>query len=554
LFKRDVDYVVQDNKVLIVDEFTGRLLPGRRFSDGLHQALEAKEKVRVESENQTLATITFQNYFRMYNKLAGMTGTAETEAGEFAKIYNLEVAVVPTNMPMVRKDLADQVYKNEKAKFKAVVEDIVKRHEKGQPVLVGTISIEKSEKLSKMLKMRGIKHNVLNAKYHEKEAEIISLAGQNGAVTISTNMAGRGTDIKLGEGVAAIGGLHVLGTERHESRRIDNQLRGRSGRQGDNGSSRFYLSLEDDLMRIFGGDRIVRLMDTLHMDENEPIEHRWVSRAIENSQKRVEGQNFSIRKHLIDYDDVMNQQREVIYSMRRSMLMGENLKVFFEDLIKEECEAVESSMANIKDSEQWDYEEINNQLYEEFNFKIKKADFLSSGKKLSEYLFDMAKSIFEKKIEEVPEGIFLDVCRTIFLQTMDALWKEHLKNLDYLKEGIGLRGYAQVNPVIAYKKEAFNMFVDLDYHIKLGTLGKLFKIQVSPQYIEHQMQRKEQESDMVSALEQYKKQQEQTQKNIVLSRGDEGPKEVVKRSEDKVGRNDPCPCGSGKKYKKCCGR
>ena len=556
LFKRDVDYVVQDNKVMIVDEFTGRLLPGRRFSDGLHQALEAKEKVRVESENQTLATITFQNYFRMYNKLAGMTGTAETEAAEFAKIYNLEVAVIPTNMPMVRKDLADQVYKNEKAKFKAVVDDIVKRHEKGQPVLVGTISIEKSEKLSKMLKMKGIKHNVLNAKYHEKEAEIISLAGQNAAMTISTNMAGRGTDIKLGEGVADIGGLHVVGTERHESRRIDNQLRGRSGRQGDNGSSRFYLSLEDDLMRIFGGDRIVRLMDTLKMDENEPIEHRWVTRAIENSQKRVESNNFSIRKHLIDYDDVMNQQREVIYSMRKSMLMGENLKGFFEDLIREECEAVENSLISIKDSGKWDYEEINNQLYEEFNFKIKKTEFLSSGKKLSEYLYDTVKIVFEQKINELPEGVFLDVCRTIFLQTMDALWKEHLKNLDYLKEGIGLRGYAQINPVIAYKKEAFNMFVDLDYHIKLGTLGKLFKIQVSPQYVEGQMQRREQESesDMVSALEQYKRQQEQAQKNIVLSRGDDGPKETVKKTDDKVGRNDPCPCGSGKKYKKCCGR
>ncbi|MEI6079832.1 MAG: preprotein translocase subunit SecA [bacterium] len=562
LFKRDVDYVIQENKVLIVDEFTGRLLPGRRFSEGLHQALEAKEKVNVESENQTLATITFQNYFRMYEKLGGMTGTAATEAAEFGKIYKLEVVVIPTNMPMVRADLADQVFKNERAKFKAVVEDIILRHEKGQPVLVGTISIEKSEKLSKMLKTKGVKHNVLNAKYHEKEAEIISLAGQRNAVTISTNMAGRGTDIKLGEGIPGVGGLHVIGTERHESRRIDNQLRGRSGRQGDPGSSRFYLSLEDDLMRIFGSERILKLMDTLKMDENEPIEHRFVSKAIENAQKRVEGHNFDIRKHLLEYDDVMNQQREVIYSMRKSMLMGENLKEFFQDLIREECDAVETvAVGAEKNQASWDYEDLNNQINEEFNFKIKKADFLASGKRLGEYLFEQATMIYEQRIAELPEGVYLDVCRTIFLQTLDTLWKEHLKNLDYLKEGIGLRGYAQVNPLIAYKKEAFDMFVDLDYHIKLGTLGKLFRIKVSPQYAaeaEEQMRQQQEaqkvaQNDMLSALEQYKKQQEAFQKNFVMSRGD-GPAEPIKRTEDKTGRNDPCPCGSGKKYKKCCGR
>ena len=528
----------------------------------MHQALEAKEKVNVESENQTLATITFQNYFRMYEKLGGMTGTAATEAAEFGKIYKLEVVVIPTNMPMVRDDLADQVFKNERAKFKAVVEDIIRRHEKGQPVLVGTISIEKSEKLSKMLKTKGVKHNVLNAKYHEKEAEIISLAGQRNAVTISTNMAGRGTDIKLGEGIPGVGGLHVIGTERHESRRIDNQLRGRSGRQGDPGSSRFYLSLEDDLMRIFGSERILKLMDTLKMDENEPIEHRFVSKAIENAQKRVEGHNFDIRKHLLEYDDVMNQQREVIYSMRKSMLMGENLKEFFQDLIREECDAVETvAVGAEKNQANWDYEDLNNQINEEFNFKIKKADFLASGKRLGEYLFEQATIIYEQRIAELPEGVYLDVCRTIFLQTLDTLWKEHLKNLDYLKEGIGLRGYAQVNPLIAYKKEAFDMFVDLDYHIKLGTLGKLFRIKVSPQYAaeaEEQMRQQQEaqkvaQNDMLSALEQYKKQQEAFQKNLVMSRGD-GPAEPIKRTEDKTGRNDPCPCGSGKKYKKCCGR
>ncbi len=559
LFKRDVDYVVQDNKVVIVDEFTGRLLPGRRFSDGLHQALEAKEKVRVESENQTLATITFQNYFRMYDKLAGMTGTAETEAGEFAKIYKLEVVVMPTNMPMVRKDLADQVYKNEKAKFKAVVKDIVEKHQKGQPVLVGTISIDKSEKLSKMLKMQGVKHNVLNAKYHEKEAEIISLAGQPGAVTISTNMAGRGTDIKLGEGVPGFGGLHVIGTERHESRRIDNQLRGRSGRQGDPGSTRFYLSLEDDLMRIFGGDRILRLMETLKMDENEPIEHRWVTHAIENAQKRVEGHNFDIRKHLLEYDDVMNQQRDVIYSMRKSMLSGESLKEFFTDLIKEECQAIQDSLAPQKDVTAWDFEELNKQLMEEFNLAIKKQDFISSGKEISDYVFNIAIQNFDTKITELPEGVFLDVCRTIFLQSLDVLWKEHLKNLDYLKEGIGLRGYAQVNPLIAYKKEAFNMFVELDYNIKMSTLGKMFKVRVAPQTktseeLSAEAERKRQaEMDMMSALEKYKKQQEALQKSIVMNHG-EGGSEPVKRAADKIGRNDACPCGSGKKYKKCCGR
>jgi len=555
LFKRDVDYVIQEDKVLIVDEFTGRLLPGRRFSDGLHQALEAKEKVRVESENQTLATITFQNYFRMYEKLSGMTGTAETEAAEFSKIYKLDVVVIPTNMPMVRSDLADQVYKNEKAKFKAVVNDIIARHQKGQPVLVGTISIEKSEKLSKMLKMQGVRHNVLNAKYHEKEAEIISLAGQRGAVTISTNMAGRGTDIKLGEGIPGVGGLHVIGTERHESRRIDNQLRGRSGRQGDPGSTRFYLSLEDDLMRIFGSDRISKLMDTLRMDENDPIEHRWVSRAIENAQKRVEGHNFDIRKHLLEYDDVMNQQRDVIYSMRKSMLMGEHLKEFFLDIVKEECDAIENSLANFKSVEEWDFEELNIQIAEEFNFKIKKADFIASNKKLGAYLFEAANGIFEQRILELPEGVFLDVCRTIFLQSLDVLWKEHLKNLDYLKEGIGLRGYAQINPLVEYKKEAFNMFVELDYNIKTSTLGKIFKVRVSPQYAEAEERRKaeEKEKDMISALEQYKKQQEAMQKNLVMSRGAGEAQEPVKRSHEKIGRNDPCPCGSGKKYKKCCG-
>jgi len=557
LFKRDVDYVIQEDKVLIVDEFTGRLLPGRRFSDGLHQALEAKEKVKVESENQTLATITFQNYFRMYQKLSGMTGTAATEAAEFSKIYKLDVVVVPTNQPMVRKDFADQVYKNEKAKFKAVVNDIAARHQKGQPVLVGTISIEKSEKLSKMLKMQGVRHNVLNAKYHEKEAEIISLAGQHGAVTISTNMAGRGTDIKLGAGIPDVGGLHVIGTERHESRRIDNQLRGRSGRQGDPGSSRFYLSLEDDLMRVFGSERILKLMNTLKMDENEPIEHRWVSNAIENAQKRVEGHNFDIRKHLLEYDDVMNQQRDVIYSMRKSMLLGQHLKEFFLDIVKEECEAIEESLLQYKSVEEWNFEDLNNQIAEEFNFKIKKADFIASNKKLGAYLLGIADATFDQRIVELPEGVFLDVCRTIFLQSLDVLWKEHLKNLDYLKEGVGLRGYAQVNPLVEYKKEAFNMFVELDYNIKMSTLGKIFKVKVSPQYAEAEGKRMAEEKEsanMISALEQYKKQQEALQKNLIMSRSSDEAPQPVKRDHEKIGRNDPCSCGSGKKYKKCCGK
>jgi preprotein translocase subunit SecA len=560
LFKRDVDYVVQNNKVIIVDEFTGRLLPGRRFSEGLHQALEAKEKVNVESENQTLATITFQNYFRMYEKLSGMTGTAETEAEEFAKIYSLDVVVVPTNRKMVREDKADLVYKNERAKFKAVVKDIVERNKKGQPILVGTISIDKSEKLSKMLKSQGVRHNVLNAKYHEKEAEIIANAGQSGAVTLSTNMAGRGTDIKLGEGVKQVGGLYVLGTERHESRRIDNQLRGRAGRQGDAGLSRFYLSLEDDLMRVFGSERILSLMNTLKMDEDEPIEHRWVSSAIENAQKKVEGHNFDIRKHLLEYDDVMNQQREVIYSMRKNMLQGENLKDFFTDIIKEECDSVEDYLAQYKSKDDWDFKELNAQLKEEFGIEINKEEFLSSEQKISGYLFNLINSVLENKINELPEGIFLDICRTVFLQSLDTLWKEHLKNLDYLKEGIGLRGYAQVNPVLEYKKEAFNMFVELDRNIKVNTLSKIFRVKVDPEYIKALIESQDKddtpaEDADTAVLEQYKKQQEKKLGNIIMGRGGRASKpKTIKNEGTKVGRNDPCPCGSGKKYKKCCGR
>jgi len=546
VFKRDVDYVVQSGKVLIVDEFTGRLLPGRRFSEGLHQALEAKEKVTVERENQTLATITFQNYFRMYKTLSGMTGTAETEAPEFSKIYKLDVLVVPTNRSMVRKDLSDQVYKNEKAKFKAVVEDIRDRNKIGQPVLVGTISIEKSEKLSKMLKSMGIKHNVLNAKYHEKEAEIIANAGQYSAVTISTNMAGRGTDIKLGQGIADLGGLHVLGTERHESRRIDNQLRGRSGRQGDNGSSRFYLSLEDELMRIFGSEKIQSLMDTLRMKDDEVIEHRWVNKAIENAQKRVEGHNFDIRKHLLEYDDVMNQQREVIYSMRKSMLKGENLKSFFLDIVKEEVFYIAEPFKKNQQLEEAAFNEIVKQVESEFDIKITYNEVKEAKEDFEVYLYNKVSNYFEEKISKIPEGVYIDVARMIFLQTIDSLWKEHLKHLDYLKEGIGLRGYAQVNPLLEYKKEAFNMFVSLDYNIKQSALTKIFKVQISNDYVEAEEQRKK--------LEEYKKQDEA--KNLVMSRSFNQVKQEAQpiTNVNKVGRNDLCPCGSGKKHKKCCGK
>jgi preprotein translocase subunit SecA len=547
LFQRDVDYLVKDGEVVIVDEFTGRTMPGRRYSDGLHQALEAKEGVKVERENQTLASITFQNYFRLYDKLAGMTGTADTEAAEFKKIYDLDVVIIPTHKTMIRKDFPDVIYKNIPAKYRAVVREIKDLHEKGQPVLVGTISIDVSEKISNMLKKEGIKHSVLNAKHHEQEAEIVAEAGQKGRVTIATNMAGRGTDIKLGEGVPDLGGLHILGTSRHESRRIDNQLRGRSGRQGDPGSSRFYLSLEDDLLRIFGSDRISGILDKLGMDEDEPIEHKMISNAIENAQKKVEGHNFDIRKHLLEYDDVMNKQREVIYQQRREALASEDIKPIIDEIITEEMDAIAAEFVEPKIlSADWDWEGINERLQGIIGFTPEWEDADKQdldNDKFVDRLLDIARRAYHEQEEKIGLDGMRYLERVIFLQMVDTYWKEHLLNMDHLKEGIGLRGYGQKNPLIEYKREGFEMFATMIDTVKQQTLVTLFRIKLASQ-----------EDVDREAMEKRKQQQAEMR----LSRGgqeaEQKQQQPVKRDGEKVGRNDPCPCGSGKKYKKCHGR
>jgi len=538
LFKRDTDYIVKNNQVIIVDEFTGRLMTGRRYSEGLHQALEAKENVKIENENQTLASITFQNYFRMYNKLSGMTGTAETEAPEFKNIYDLDVLVIPTHMKMIRKDFPDLIYKTKKEKYDAAIKEIIRLHKKGQPVLVGTISIDVSEDMSKKLKKRGIRHTVLNAKHHKAEAEIVANAGQKGAVTISTNMAGRGTDIVLGEGVKELGGLHILGTSRHESRRIDNQLRGRSGRQGDEGSSRFYLSLEDDLLRIFGGDRIHAVMNKLGIEEGEHIEHPFISKAIENAQSKVEGHNFEIRKHLLEYDDVMNQQREVIYQQRRKALLEKNLKPVIIEMIEDKAYDIIDEFAMEKTPvKQWNLQGLEKRIKQLFNFSPDletAANENHSPEQLSETLFKNLKEIYQQKEASIGTDITREIERHIILQTVDTRWKEHLLSMDHLKEGIGLRGYAQQDPLRIYKQEGFDMFHDLMERIKEEIVGILFKIQVSTSSQVDEMKREEQDS-------------------LTFSHSDGSSiKQPVKRSHKKIKRNDPCPCGSGKKYKKCC--
>ncbi len=551
-FKKDVDYVVQENEVVIVDEFTGRLMPGRRYSDGLHQALEAKENVTIEKENQTLATITFQNFFRMYEKLAGMTGTADTEAEEFQKIYNLEVIVIPPNKPMIRKDHADLIYKTAREKFKAVVQEIKELNGTGRPVLVGTISIEKSELLSKLLTREGIKHHVLNAKQHEKEAEIVAQAGQPYTVTISTNMAGRGTDIVLGEGIAAKGGLHILGTERHESRRIDNQLRGRAGRQGDAGSSRFYLSLEDDLLRIFGSERIANFMDRLGMDEDTPIEHTFISKAIENAQRKVEGHNFDIRKHLLKYDDVMNKQRQIIYNRRREVLEGkiikENTRTWIEELIED---LISFHMSNLNDEGRIDLKNLNEALFGAFNIHFNLSEEVLEKNDTAHsvtLIKDTILKAYEEKEKLIGEMQLRRMERIITLQTMDNLWKDHLLSMDHLKDAVGLYGYAQKDPLLIYQKEGFDMFSDMFYRIKENTVEQLFKIQIV----------KQEEASMSQVAEdreeEVKKEYARRQKMLQLGRAVEKKAETIKREGEKVGRNDPCHCGSGKKYKKCHGK
>ncbi|MGD0279053.1 MAG: SEC-C metal-binding domain-containing protein, partial [Smithella sp.] len=531
--------LVKEGEVIIVDEFTGRVMPGRRYSDGLHQALEAKEKVKIERENQTLASITFQNYFRMYKKLAGMTGTADTEASEFKKIYNLDVLVIPTNMPMIRTDSNDLIYKTEKEKFNAVIKDVKSLNQAKRPVLIGTISIEKSELLSKYLTKSGVKHHVLNAKNHEREAEIVAQAGQPGMVTISTNMAGRGTDIKLGEGVAELGGLHILGTERHESRRIDNQLRGRSGRQGDKGSSRFYLSLEDDLLRIFGAERISGIMERIGIEEDQPIEHKYISRAIENAQKRVEGQNFDIRKHLLDYDDVMNRQRKVIYEQRKKVLRGDSLWTDIEEMVDEIVDDILSEFVNEKEhKEEWNLKGLDDALLKQFNLRL---DLSNSEKdipaqmSIREFIIQNVQKLLHDKESEFGKELMDYLIKVIMLQAIDTQWKEHLLAMDHLREGIGLRGYAQKDPVREYQREGYEMFMEMIFRIKMDVLEKLCLIRI-------------QREEEVEEIRQKQKQ------NYIMSRGEDVPEtKTIKNEGAKTGRNDPCPCGSGKKYKKCCG-
>ncbi|HQM46738.1 MAG TPA: preprotein translocase subunit SecA, partial [Smithellaceae bacterium] len=538
LFKRDVDYLVKDGQVIIVDEFTGRVMPGRRYSDGLHQALEAKEKVKIEKENQTLASITFQNYFRMYKKLAGMTGTADTEAEEFKKIYNLEVLVVPTNMPMIRQDHNDLIYKTEQEKISAVIEEVKALNKSKRPVLIGTISIEKSELLGKYLTRAGVKHHVLNAKNHEKEAEIVAQAGQPGQVTISTNMAGRGTDIKLGENVAEMGGLHILGTERHESRRIDNQLRGRAGRQGDNGSSRFYLSLEDDLLRVFGADRISSVMETVGIEEGQPIEHKYISKAIENAQKRVEGQNFDIRKHLLDYDDVMNNQRKVIYEQRKKVLRGNDLWTDIEAMAEEvNNDLIHEFAGDKKHTENWDLKGLDDALFKQYHLhlNISGAQELRSPEDIKSFLNENVLKHLRNKEKEFGPELMTYLMKVIMLQAIDTHWKDHLLSMDHLREGIGLRGYGQKDPIREYQREGYAMFMEMIGTIKMDTLEKLCLVRI-------------QREEEVEEIRQKQKQ------DFVLNRGEDAPtNQTVKRNSDKIGRNDPCPCGSGKKYKKCCG-
>ncbi|MEO8379246.1 MAG: preprotein translocase subunit SecA, partial [Acidobacteriota bacterium] len=583
LYKKDVEYVVNDGEVIIVDEFTGRLMPGRRWSDGLHQAVEAKEGVRIESENQTLATITFQNLFRMYEKLAGMTGTADTEAAEFDKIYRLEVVVIPSNKPNVRGDGADLVYRTEREKFDAIVEDIKQRQADGQPALVGTISIEKSEALAAALKRAGVPHVVLNAKYHEREAEIVAQAGRKGAVTIATNMAGRGTDILLGgnpefaaaqrtrevedpaerkqleteihrqwdldhEEVVRLGGLHIVGTERHESRRIDNQLRGRSGRQGDPGSSRFYLSLEDDLMRIFGGDRIMGLMERLGMEEGVPIEHGMVTRAIERAQKQVEGRNFEARKHLLEYDDVMNKQRESIYGLRRSILDGREGKEYILNAADEIVQYLIDTHIPEDNREEPNEPELNAELYDFFGLDLKAvgADLDTHGR---ETIKEMLLTAVHQRYEEKESLIGADNMRLnekyLLLQVIDQQWKDHLLNIDHLKEGIGLRGYGQRDPLVEYKRESFELFQSMMERIQDRVVKVLWKVEL----VGGNREGEREESQRVQrALPPQPPRQQLTFSGA--------PKEApapVKRQMAKVGRNDPCPCGSGKKYKKCHG-
>lgn len=615
LFKRDTHYVVKNGQVIIVDEFTGRLMPGRRWSDGLHQAIEAKENLKIERENQTLATISFQNYFRMYQKLAGMTGTAATEAAEFSKIYKLDVVVIPTNKPLRRIHYPDVIYKTEREKFNSVVAEIQELYQKGRPVLVGTTSIEKSELLSQLLKRKGIPHNVLNAKYHEREAEIVAQAGRYRAVTIATNMAGRGTDILLGgnpeflaktvlkergqepkevsqeeyrkvlsevksiveeehKKVVELGGLHVIGTERHEARRIDNQLRGRAGRQGDPGSSRFYLSLEDDLLRLFGSERIARIMDRLGIEEGEKIEHTLITRAIETAQKRVETFNFEIRKHLLEYDDVMNKQREAIYSERKKVLLSSNLKEHIYEILEEILEyEIEKYLPESSFPEEYDWEGLSSWLWDKFRFQVQSQIIKEASlKDLSEhkknwlrilencfnYLSEGLKQVYEYREREIGVEELRKLERMIFLHVIDMRWKQHLYALDYLREGIGLRAYGQRDPLVEYRNESYAMFQEMSDRIKMDVLEYLYKFHPRISRISVGLMEKSAEVYQHEEVEQFQAvkkvaQERPSPRRLVPARAEGGEKpQPYRRPGKKVGRNEPCPCGSGKKYKKCC--
>ena len=576
IFHLDRDYVVKDGQVMIVDDFTGRIMEGRRWSDGLHQAIEAKEGVPIEAENQTLATVTYQNYFRLYKKLAGMTGTADTEAEEFKKIYKLDVNVVPTNQPMIRSDYQDQVYKTEREKFDAVSSEIEDCHERGQPVLVGTISIEKSERLSALLKKRGVPHNVLNAKFHEKEATIIAQAGRHKAVTIATNMAGRGTDILLGGNpeflakmeadpvtepekyaetlaryrkvceeekqlVIEAGGLHILGTERHESRRIDNQLRGRSGRQGDPGSSRFFLSLEDDLLRIFGSERVAKIMELVGIEEGQPIEHKMVSKSIEGAQKKVEGHHFDMRKHLLDYDDVMNQQRKTVYELRRHVLGGREMRDRILDLADEYTGLMIDVFCSADEKNtEWNTQGLEDRVAETFGFRPELRDAANDRERMAERIYYAAEKRYGDREMELGPGTMRRLEQFIYLQSIDQQWMDHLLNMDHLREGIGLRGYGQKDPKLEYKKEGYSLFIGMLDRIREEVLQKLYRVQLAS----------EKEEEKKVEVEQFRPKQRQMFAGAPDSA--EPPRSEPIKKGPKVGRNDPCPCGSGLKYKKCC--
>ncbi len=534
IMQLDKDYVVHEDEIIIVDEFTGRLMDGRRYSDGLHQAIEAKEGVKIKKESRTLATVTFQNFFNKYKKKAGMTGTAETEESEFREIYSLDVVRIPTNKPIKRIDHPDVVYKTEKAKLNAIVEDVKESYKKGQPVLVGTVTIEKSEQLSKMLKKEGIKHQVLNAKHHAKEAEIVELAGRKGAVTIATNMAGRGTDIKLEEGVEELGGLKIIGTERHESRRIDNQLRGRAGRQGDEGESRFYISLEDDLMRLFGGERLSKIFTLIKIEEDEAIQHSTLTKGIENAQKKVEGNNFSIRKHLLEYDRVMNDQREIIYLERMKVVKGEDIHESILKMIKNVMAGQVDLYTNEDEyPEKWNWIGLNEALHP---FQIGKIAFLDEEKheltkeKLLDIINERALEYYRKKEEEIKSENLRDFERIILLKVVDQRWMEHLDNIEQMRQGILLRAYGQRDPIIEYKNLSHDMFDDMNYTIQYETIRGLFNMKISTNI-----------------------ELNQSPIQITSTNKDNITKIPIKREEPKVGRNDTCPCGSGKKYKQCCG-